>query len=68
MLTHHWQWLDVFEELAWSYSDDAKWYREIMKRKRIFKFLMRLNKNLDEVPEKILGIEPLPSICGVFSE
>lgn len=52
MLTRYWPLLDVFEKLAWNYPDDAKRYTEILER-----FLMRLNKNLDQVRERILGMK-----------
>lgn len=43
-------------------------YRKIVEQKRIFKFLLRLNKKLDEVREHIMSIEPLPNIKEVFFE
>ena len=49
ILTRHWQQLDVFEDHKWGYPDNAKKFREITEKKSIFKFLMGLNKNLDEV-------------------
>lgn len=67
-LTPHWQQLDVFEEHEWSCSDDAKKFREFVKRMRIFKFLMGLNKSLDDVQGRILGTKPLPNIGAVFSK
>ena len=68
ILTRHWQRLDVFEEHHWECPNDAKKFREIVEKKRIFKFLMGLNKNLDEVRGRILGMKPLPSIREAFSE
>lgn len=67
-LTRQWQLLDMFEEHNWSYSADSKKYKEIVEKKRIFKFLMGLNKNLDEMRGRVLGTKPLPSIREVFSE
>ncbi|KAK2452382.1 putative mitochondrial protein [Trifolium repens] len=67
-LTRQWQQLDVFEEHKWTCTADSKKYKEIVEKKRIFKFLMGLNKNLDEVRGRILGTKPLPSIREVFSE
>lgn len=58
-LTRHWQRLDVFEENQWGCPDDAKKFREIIERKRIFKFLLDLNRHLDEVRGRILGMKPL---------
>ncbi|EXC05244.1 hypothetical protein L484_002665 [Morus notabilis] len=68
ILTRHWQQLDVSEDYKWGCPDDAKRFREIVEKKKIFKFLMGLNKNLDEVRGRILGTKPLPSIREVFFE
>ncbi|KAL6342743.1 hypothetical protein AAG906_016577 [Vitis piasezkii] len=40
---------------------------KLLKRNR-YKFLLGLNKNLDEVQARILGMKPLPNIREVFSE
>lgn len=58
----------MFEELAQNCPDDAKRYREILERKRIFKFFMGFNKHLDEFQETILGIKPLPHTREICSE
>ena len=39
-----------------------------MEKKRLYKFLISLNKNLDGVRGRILGTKPLPSIREVFAE
>jgi len=39
-----------------------------VKKERIYKFLLGLNKNLDEVHVGILGTKPLPKIWEVFLE
>ena len=49
ILTRHWQCLDVLEDHHWGCLDDAKKFREIVEKKRIFKFQIGLNKNHDEV-------------------
>ncbi|XP_021888415.1 uncharacterized protein LOC110807562 [Carica papaya] len=67
-LTRNWQQLNVFEEHQWNYPEDSKLFKTLTERKRIFKFLMGLNKNLDEVCGRILGTKPLPSLKEVFSE
>lgn len=33
----------------------------MVEEKKIFKFLLGLNKNLDEVRERLMGTKPLPS-------
>ena len=40
----------------------------MVEKDRIYKFLLRLNKDLDEVCGRILGTKPLPKIREVFSE
>lgn len=67
-LTRSWQQLDAFEDYQWSCSEDAKKFRTFVKQKRIFRFLLGLNKSLDEVRGRILGMKPLMGIREVFSE
>ncbi|RVX01288.1 Retrovirus-related Pol polyprotein from transposon TNT 1-94 [Vitis vinifera] len=40
----------------------------IVEGKRVFKFLLGLNKNLDEIRGRIMGVKPLPSLREAFSE
>ncbi|XP_024024880.1 uncharacterized protein LOC112092581 [Morus notabilis] len=60
--------LDLFEEYTWESPSDGNRYRQIIEKKRVFKFLMGLNKDLDEVRGRILGTKPLPSLREAFSE
>ena len=39
-----------------------------MEQKQTFKFLIGLNKNLDEVRGRVMETKPLPSIREAFSE
>ncbi|KAL6332917.1 hypothetical protein AAG906_019922 [Vitis piasezkii] len=43
-------------------------YQKIVEKRRLFKFLLGLNKHLDEVHGRILGTKPLPIICEAFAE
>ncbi|KAL5565431.1 hypothetical protein UlMin_028595 [Ulmus minor] len=52
----------------WSCLIDGAKYREIVEKKRVYKFLLGLNKNLDEVQGRILGMKPLLNIQETFSE
>lgn len=61
-LSRYWQQLDMFEEYDWKCPEDATKYREIVEKKRVYKFLIGLNKHLDEVRGRILGTKPLPNI------
>ncbi|RVW35800.1 hypothetical protein CK203_082476 [Vitis vinifera] len=65
-LTRYWQQLDLFETHSWKYSDDAATYRQIVEQKRLFKFFLRLNRELDDVRGRIMSIKPLPSLRRFF--
>lgn len=67
-LTRYWQQLDLFQSYQWKCPDDSVTFQKITETKRIFKFLMGLNKTLDDVRGRILGIKPLPTLREVFSE
>ncbi|RVX06283.1 Retrovirus-related Pol polyprotein from transposon TNT 1-94 [Vitis vinifera] len=67
-LTRYWQQLDLFETHSWKCSDDAATYRQIVEQKRLFKFFLGLNRELDDVRGRIKGIKPLPSLREAFSE
>lgn len=45
-----------------------KQYKGRLEKERIYKFLLGLNKDLDEVRGRILGTKQLPKIREVFSE
>lgn len=40
----------------------------MVKQKRIFEFLLGLNKNLDEVRGRMIGTKPLTNLREAFSE
>ncbi|GAV83491.1 UBN2_3 domain-containing protein, partial [Cephalotus follicularis] len=67
-LTRYWQQLDMLEDIKWHCPEDTQQYKKIQEKERIYKFLLGLNKELDEVRGRILNIKPLPSVCEVFSE
>lgn len=67
-LIHHWQQLDMLEDVMWSCPEDSKRYKQIQDRERIYKFLLGLNQELDEVRGRILSIKPLPSVREVFAK
>ncbi|KAL5566605.1 hypothetical protein UlMin_029769 [Ulmus minor] len=48
ILTHHWRQLDMFEIHDWNCPTDGAKYREIVEKKQVYKFLLGMNKNLDE--------------------
>ena len=67
LLTHSWQRMDMFEATKWDPPMDEIKYK-IVEKKQIYKFLLGLNKNLDEVRGRILRTKPLPNIQEVTSE
>ncbi|KAI3470119.1 hypothetical protein Pfo_026782 [Paulownia fortunei] len=68
ILTCYWQHLDMFEVYSWKCPEDSSLYKTIVEQKRTFKFLLGLNKDLDEVRGRIIGIKPQPTIREAFSE
>ena len=68
MLTRYWLQLDMYEVYSWKCPDDSTLYRKIVEQKRTFRFLLGLNKDLDEVRGRIMGIKPLPTIREAFAE
>lgn len=59
--------MDRFEVYNWKDPNNGVKYKNIIKKKRIFKFLTGLNSNLDKIHGRILGTKPLPSLPEVFS-
>ncbi|KAG2704987.1 hypothetical protein I3760_05G031200 [Carya illinoinensis] len=62
-----WQDLDLFNDYEWKSLDDCN-YNKKVENSRIFKFLLGLNDEFDEVRGRILGRQPLPPIEEVFFE
>lgn len=58
----------MFEELKWDCLGDGVKYKKIVEKERFFKFLLGLNKNLDEVRGRVLSLKPLPSVREAISE
>ena len=53
---------------AWKDPDDVVLYRKMVESDRIYDFLASLNKELDDVRGRLLGIKPLPQIEEIFAE
>ncbi|RVW43666.1 Retrovirus-related Pol polyprotein from transposon RE1 [Vitis vinifera] len=49
-------------------AKESTTYRQIVEQKRLFKFFLGLNRELDDVRGRIMGIKPLPSLREAFSE
>lgn len=66
--TRYWQQLNIYEEIEWKCPEDNKQQKTLVEKDIIYKFLLGLNKDLDEVRGRILGTKPLPKVREVFSE
>ena len=53
---------------SWKCPDDSTLYKKIVEEKRTIRFLLGLNKDLDDVRGRIMGIKPLPTIREAFAE
>lgn len=67
-LVRYWQQLDLYETKEWKCPTDAAMYQKIIEKKQIFKFLLGLNKDLDEVRRRILATNTMRNIREVFAE
>ncbi|RVW26621.1 hypothetical protein CK203_099271 [Vitis vinifera] len=65
-LTRYWQQLDLFETHSWKCSDDAATYRQIVEQKRLFKFFLGLNRELDMLEAESWALNPAKSQGGFF--
>ncbi|KAE8706602.1 UDP-N-acetylglucosamine diphosphorylase 2 [Hibiscus syriacus] len=66
-LSRLWKQIDLFEFPDWKIGADAKLYKGLLEKRRIFQFLSGLSVSLD-VCSRILGTKPLLSLREVFSE
>ncbi|XP_071727423.1 uncharacterized protein [Rutidosis leptorrhynchoides] len=57
--------LDVLDGISWSCATDAKQYKDIQEKEQIYKFLLGLNKNLDDVHGRVLSMKPLPKTSAL---
>ena len=58
----------MFETHEWKCPEDSAHFKKIVETKYVFKFLMGLDKSLDEVRGRNLRTKPLPSLREAFSE
>ena len=47
-LTRYWQQLDLFETHEWKCTEDKAYFKQIVEKRHVFKFLKGLDKSLDE--------------------
>ncbi|RVW29071.1 Retrovirus-related Pol polyprotein from transposon RE1 [Vitis vinifera] len=59
---------DAAKETYSSSENTSELFRQIVEQKRLFKFFLGLNRELDDVRGRIMGIKPLPSLREAFSE
>ena len=67
-LNKYWLYLDKYDNIQWTCLEYATKYKLIVEKKKSYKFLIGLNKNLDRAQGRILGTKPLPSIWEAFSK
>lgn len=60
--------MDMLNDCKWHCVEDSLTYRKMMDKDRVYDFLAGLNKDLDEVRGRLLGIRPLLAIGEIFSE
>lgn len=65
-MTKLWQEVDLFNNCNWKDPGNGLMYRKMMDKDRIYDFLARLNKDLDEVRGRIIGMKPLSQNKKVF--
>ncbi|XP_072078063.1 uncharacterized protein [Arachis hypogaea] len=63
-----WQDLNYFNNYKWNSATNAKHHQQTVEEGKIFQFLARLNVELDEVCERIIGRAILLPIGEVFAE
>jgi hypothetical protein len=68
LLVRNWQQLDMYETYEWKCGEDMALYKKIVEKKRILRFLLGLNKELDDVRGRIMGSRDLPSLREAFAE
>ncbi|KAF7821841.1 Retrovirus-related Pol polyprotein from transposon TNT 1-94 [Senna tora] len=66
-LNRYWLQLDMSECPEWKCSEDAATYQKLVEKERIYKFLLGLNKSLDNIKGRILSVKPLRSLREVLS-
>ena len=63
-----WQDLDLSCEEEWECTGDNEYFKKKMENERVFEFLARLNRELDDIKSRVLSRRPLLSIREVFSK
>ncbi|KAK3027519.1 hypothetical protein RJ639_040234 [Escallonia herrerae] len=63
-----WQELDMHYEADWGDLERNLKFKRHLEKERLYEFLTRLNRELDEVRGRILGRRPLPFIDEEFAE
>ena len=63
-----WQDLDLNCKEEWECTGDNVCFKKKMENEKVFEFLARLNRELDNVRSRVLSCRSLPSIREVFSE
>ena len=67
-LTRLWQELNLFQSHSWKDPDDAKAYRSILFKERIYDFLAGFTPSLDAIRARILASKPLSCLDEIFPQ
>ncbi|KAL4383321.1 hypothetical protein GQ457_15G016580 [Hibiscus cannabinus] len=62
-----WQQIYLYESNEWSTPNDDVLYQTLLAKRRVFRFLHGLNKEIDHLRGRVLSTSPLPSLREVFS-
>ena len=60
--------MDIFYNISWHCPEYSTKYTKMLEKERVFDFLHDLNKDLDEVCDRLLGTAPFPSIREAFAK
>lgn len=56
----------MLEEVKWNCPNTSRECRWILEKEKIYRFLLGLNKDVDEVLGEIVSIKPLPGFRACF--
>ena len=54
--------LDLYKDFEWRNEEDFLQYRKIVKKERVFDFLIGLNPEFDVVRGRNMGTRPIPFV------
>ena len=67
-LANLWLQMDMYRSPKWTCTADAAVYRNLLDQTRTVRFLLGLNKDLDDVRGRIMATSPLPDLRKAFAQ